>query len=397
MTIGGEPSRGVHYSGRGGDFSATGKSLRSGLCPGCNMSRRYAGVRFIKDDVYEISFYPYPGAKRRQYRIRAGSMKEAHLIRVRHMDQHGHGSSSNAELSFAELKARLELKLKADNVSDRTIYHNLLPKYRSLFETFIPLRYPQVTTVNQLSRELIENYKQWIVVECGRTTGWRDELTKIKTIVKKLVDIGCCNKEIYYEVLGGFKRPQRNKKLYKEVSRADMKRLLDHIKQDRPDLYGITYFIMRLGWRRGQVISIKRKNIRWNGLWPVEILIEPGDTKTKEPFILREIDPELANVIKRYAFDRRKTIWLFPNRNNNKHHANHYTEYIRKVSKKVLGITLSPHDFRHSFVTTRLKEGSTPRDIMAITGHKDVESFNIYTHPTSEGTKRVIDNSRIWG
>ncbi|UCD55315.1 MAG: site-specific integrase, partial [Candidatus Omnitrophota bacterium] len=317
------------------------------------------------------------------------------ITRAIHMEQYKHSSNGSAGLSFTELKNRLELKLKADNVSSRTIYHNLLPKYRSLFETFIPMRYPQVTTINQLTKALIENYKQWIVVERGRTTGWRDELTKIKTMVKKLVDIGCCNKEIYYDVLGSFKRPPRHKKLYKEISREDMKKLLDYIKQDRPDLYGPTYFIMRLGWRRGQVLSIKRKNIRWNALWPVEILIEPSDTKTKEPFILRDIDPELANVIKRYAFDKRKTIWLFPNKNNNIHHANHYTKYISKISKNVLGIALSPHDFRHSFVTTRLKEGSTPRDIMAITGHKDVESFNIYTHPTSEGTKKVIENSRL--
>ena len=359
------------------------------------MSKRHTGVRAIKDNVYEISFYPYPKAKRKQYRIKAESAKEAYLVRAKHIEQYNNSPSGNTGLAFADLKIRLELKLKADNVSQSTTYQSLLPKYRSLFEVFIPMRYPQVTSINQLTRALIENYKQWVVVECGRTTGWRDELTKIKTMIKKLVDIGCCNKEIYYDVLGSFKRPPRRKKLYKEISKEDMKKLLNYIKQNKPALYGVTYLIMRLGWRRGQVLSIKRKNIRWNGLRPVEILIEPGDTKTKEPFILRDIDPELANVIKQYAFDRRKTIWLFPNKKNNMQHANHYTEYIRKVSKEVLGITLSPHDFRHSFVTTRLREGSTPRDIMAITGHKDVESFNIYTHPTSEGTKKVIYNSRL--
>lgn len=396
MIIDGGLNQSAHYLDKEEDCLATKKNLKSGLYPGCNMSKRYTGIRTIKEDVYEISFYPYPGAKRKQYRIRATSMKEAYLIRAQHMEQYKHTPHSNGDLSFEELKKRLELKLKADNLSNRSIYHNLLPKYRSLFEIFLPLQYPHIVSINQLTREIIERYKQWIVVERGRMYGWRDELTKLKTIVKKLVDIGCCKKEIYYDVLGAFKRPPRNKKLYKEISAQDMRKLLKHIEEERPDYYGITYFIMRLGWRRGQVLSIKRRNIRWNGLWPTEILIEPKDTKTKEPFALRDIDTELANVIKRYAFDRRKTIWLFPNKNNSKHHANHYTEYIRKTSDSVLGVTLSPHDFRHSFVTARLKEGNTPRDIMAVTGHKDIDSFNIYTHATSEGTKKVIEESRIF-
>jgi integrase len=360
------------------------------------MSKRYTGIRYIKDDIYEISFYPHPGAKRRQYRIKAPSIKEAFLIRMRHMEQQSYAPQAGTDLSFGELKKRLGLKCKADNLSERTIYHNLLPKYHCLFEVFLPSRYPDIISINQLTREVIENYKQWVVVERGRTTGWRDELTKIKTMVKKLVDIGCCKKEIYFDVLGSFKRPPRTKKLYKEVSVQEMRKLLDYIEKDRPGFYGITYFIMRLGWRRGQVMSIKRHNIRWNGLWPVEILIEPGDTKTKEPFILRDIDAELANVIKKYAFDRKKTIWLFPNKKNNKFHPNHYTAYIKEASQKALGVALTPHDFRHSFITTRLKQGSTPRDIMAVTGHKDIDSFNIYTHPTSEGTKKVIDESRIF-
>ena len=175
-----------------------------------------------------------------------------------------------------------------------------------------------------------------------------------------------------------------------------MKRLLKYIEKDRPDYYGVTYLIMRLGWRRGQVFSIKRNNVKTHGFKPVAILIEPEDTKTKEPFVLRDIDDELATVIRKYLHDGKKTLWLFPNRNNNRIRGDRYAAYIKRTSEKLLGISLTPHDFRHSFCTTRRKEGATPRDIMAITGHKDIDSFNKYTHPTSEGTKKVLDSSRIF-
>ncbi len=74
MIIGGELNQDVRCLDREEDCLVIGKNSKSGLGPGCNMSRRYAGIRGIKDDVYEISFYPYSGAKRKQYRIRAASM-----------------------------------------------------------------------------------------------------------------------------------------------------------------------------------------------------------------------------------------------------------------------------------------------------------------------------------
>lgn len=357
------------------------------------MSKRYPGVRHIKDDIYEINYYPYPSAPRKQYRVKAGSTQEAFLIKARDSAQLKTGTNIVIS-SFAELGIRLELKLKADNLSPKTI-RNLKSQFKNFFERFLSGKHSHITSVNQITRVIIEDYKQWVVVEQGRVTGWRDELAKFKVIIKKLVNIGCCNKEIYYDVLSSFKKPPRLKKLYKEITKSQMKVLLDYIKKNRPDYYGITYFLMRLGWRRSQVLSIKRKNIKWQGLRPVEILIEPEDTKTREPFVLRDIDNELANIIKHYALARKKTIWLFPNRNNNIHHKDKYTAYIKRISQKILGITLTPHDFRHSFCTTRLKEGATPRDIMAITGHKDIDSFNIYTHPTSEGTKRVLERSKL--
>ena len=359
------------------------------------MAKRYSGVRHIRDNIFEINYYPFPGAPRRQHRIEAASVKEAYLIRASKMSGHDPSDAHQGNISFADLKSRLELKLKADNLSKKTI-KNLMWKFKNFFEVFLPEKYPHVTSINQITGPIIESYKQQVVVEWARPTGWRDELTKIKTIFKKLTDIGCCNKDIYYDVLSNFKRPKGNKKLYKEVSKADMKKLLDYIKTDRPGYYGITYFIMRLGWRRTQVISIRRKNIRWKGLQPVEILIEPQDTKTKEPFVLRDIDKELAKVIKQNALRSKRSEWLFPNRKGDRHHPNHYSEYVKKVSYNVLGIGLTPHDFRHSFCTARIKEGAAPRDIMAVTGHKDIESFNIYTHATSEGTKKVLEDSKLF-
>ncbi len=359
------------------------------------MPKRYPGIRHIKDNVYEISYYPYAGAKRKQYRIRAGSIKEAFLIRAEHMAGGPHSKSEDTP-SFSELWEKLEVKLKADNVRAKTL-KNTRSVFRNFFEKFLPAKRPDLTGANQITSNIIEEYKQWVVVEQGRVNGWREELGKLKTMFNKLVAIGCCDSVIQTEVFAKFKKPKGRRRGYKEITRNEMLSLLNFIKKDRPDYYGPTYIIMRFGWRRTQALSIKRHNIKWLGLKPVEILIEPQDTKTNEPFIYRDIDEEFARIIKRYAFDRRKTQWLFPNRDGNIIHGGHYTEYIKRVSEKIIGKQLTPHEFRHSFCTRMLREGHAERDIMAVTGHKDIDSFKIYAHSTSEGTKQVIEQSKLMG
>ena len=353
------------------------------------MSKR-SGVRHIKDDLWEYSYYPYPKAKRKWGRLTASSKKQAEYQRAILI---GGNVVVDDPGSIADVKKALEIKLQADNLSPQT-QKNYLYVWNNCMNV-LSKHYPNVASLNQLTKEMMERYKQWVVVDKGRSTGWRDELTKMRTIIRKLIDIGLCDKRIY-EVLLLQKKPKKKNKLYKDISRQQMKDILSYIEKDRPDYYGIILIIMQYGMRRGQAVSIKRGNIKTGDFGrPIEFSCEPRDTKTGIPHVLPVVDPKLANVMKKYLMDGKKTTYLFPNRNNNKHHANHFTTYISKTSEEVLGIHLSPHDFRHSFVTNRRKEGHADEDIMAITGHTDVDSLAIYSHRTTDGTKKVLDSSKV--
>jgi integrase len=399
-TIVGGDKASAHYSGTARDCLRLETSLINGTRDVFSMSKR-DGLRRIKDDVWECSYYPSPGAGRKWKRVRASSKREAMIARLKLMEMRRESIPNNLEdLPFEEARRRLEVKCKTDGNSFRTIYHNLLPKFDSLFGRFLSKEFPTIASLSQFkgsAKAIFEQYHRWVVVDCGRSAGWRDELGKIKSIFAKLHAIGFCDASVL-EILKTFKKPKANKKQYKPISKDQQLTLLSHIKADRPDYYGITYMAMRLGWRRGQIIAIKNKNIEWAGLRPIAIYCEPGDMKTKEPFKLDTIDGELATIIKNSHLmsKSQNSDWLFPNRNGRKHHANHYTEYMAKVSEKVLGLHLSPHDFRHSFCTTRLAEGCTEEDVMAITGHRTRESFRIYTHRTSEGVKKVVANSKLF-
>ncbi len=357
---------------------------------------RYLGVRICngkKGITYEVSYYPFPGAKKKYLRVEATSEKEAFIKRAQLMGEKP--KYQTQEFSFPELKERLKLKCQADKDSPKTII-NLMGKFHTLFEEFLPLHYPHVKSINELNQQIIERYKQFIVVDKKRENGWRDELTKIKSIFRKMVAIGCCEERICANVLAKFAKPKRELKVYKEITIDQKREFLKYIKEDRPDLYGITFFIMRLGWRREQVISLKRTDIKFIGVKPVEIVCQPQNTKNKEPFVLRNFGNDITDVLNEYYQLSRGYEWLFPNRKGNKVHSNNYSNYISETSEKVLKIRLTPHDFRHMFCTHAKKEGLPERDIMAITGHKDIGSFQIYTHATGEGVKKVLDSSKIF-
>ena len=76
---------------------------------------------------------------------------------------------------------------------------------------------------------------------------------------------------------------------------------------------------------------------------------------------------------------------LFPSRNGNKNHPCHFTKYIRRISLKVLGVELRPHDFRHSFITEKQAEGYSDHDIIVLTGHKDAKIKGV----VSESRRRL--------
>ena len=353
--------------------------------------RKYSGVRFHKGR-YEYSFYSCN--TRIWKRVNADSLKEAYEIKI--MEMAKSSSEPNVEsLPFDDLKKRLEMKCRADGNSEKTI-KNFLWKFHTFFEEFIPKYYPHITNVNQVSKSVVERYKQYIVVDLKRELGWRDEIGKLKSMIGKLVKVGCCNKRIKDDVLREFEKPPAPKKLYKEIKPMNIKKLLAFIKKDRPDYYGITYLIARLGWRRGQVISLKKTDVKVSGFKPIEIHCEPATTKTKQPHVLRNIDKGLADVLAMYRYKNKpKSDWLFPNALGNMHHVSHYSDYVSKVSQRVLRIRLTPHDFRHSFITRMKAQGYSDRDIMAITGHKNINSFQIYQHPTTEGTKKVLEASKL--
>jgi integrase len=62
----------------------------------------------------------------------------------------------------------------------------------------------------------------------------------------------------------------------------------------------------------------------------------------------------------------------------------------------VIGITITPHYFRHRFFTECGKANVPLADVKAISGIKDIQVLlNYYSHTTNEGQDKVLDVTRV--
>lgn len=362
------------------------------------MSKRYPGIReIVKGQVYEVNYQI--GGVRKQYRIEAPSEKEAYFKKLSDMA----GLKRDLSLpedqkirlvaSFSEIWEKLHQDLLADKVSKKGIGH-----YRNTFQRmFIDFReksYPAVNSLNQLSLPFFKEYKNYYVIELNRPTGWRGELIIVKALMKRLYQLGYCSKELI-DKLSEMKKPKANKKEFPDIPKSKIKKLFSFIRSNRPDYHFPLYFIVRTGRRRQETTLIKKNDVVLKGFKPVAINIRAETTKTKEKAPLACLDEELERLI-RQALSNNKTEWLFPNRLGRKCTPDKIYEYLKKASEKVIGIRITPHYFRHRFITECAKANAPIADVKAISGIKDNEVLlKYYSHSTKEGQAKVLEVTKI--
>jgi len=215
--------------------------------------------------------------------------------------------------------------------------------------------------------------------------------------MRRLYTLGYCTKELI-EILREIKKPKAVKKEYISTSDSKIKELFQAIKKERPDYYYPLYFIGRTGRRISETTLIEKKDVEWQGFKPTRLNIRAETTKTKQSAPLRQLDQELEQLLSE-AYKKSlkyKEPYLFVNRRGRRCTPDRVRDYLKRVSKAVIGLEITPHYFRHRFLTECGKANVPLVDVMAISGIKDVDVLvKYYSHSTEEGQLKVLEVSRI--
>lgn len=200
--------------------------------------------------------------------------------------------------------------------------------------------------------------------------------------------------EIGFQVNGKrkeLKKPPPTKKTYPDINKSSIEKLLAHIKQDRPDYYGVIYFMYRAGRRREEITLIEKRDVVLRGFKPIAINIRAETTKKRVTAPLTFLDEDLERHI-RSAMSNNKTKWLFPNHLGNRCTPNRLCDYLKKKSTEIIGVTITPHYFRHRLCTECGKKNVPIADVKAITGIRDTNVLlEFYSHSTIKGQRQVLE------
>ncbi len=365
------------------------------------MRRKIPGVRkIIKGEKYEVNFVVC--GRRYQYRINAMSLTEAYTKKLDDMSERRKNVSTlldNGErlnAGFSDAWERLCADLSADNLPKKTIQH-YAKTYNRLFNDFLDLKFSGIEGFKQLSLPFFKEYKNYYVNDLGRYKGWRAELIFVKAIMRRLYGLGYCSRELV-EALGEMRKPKAIKKEYTVISNAKIRELFQFIKKDRPDYYYPLYFISRTGRRINETTLIERKDVEWKGLNPIRLNIRAETTKTGRDAPLSKFDQDLERVISE-AYKKGlkyREPYLFLNRLGRKCTQSKARKYLKRVSKEVAGVEITPHYFRHRFLTECGKANVPIVDVMAISGIRDIDVIvKHYSHSTDEGQAKVLEVSRV--
>lgn len=365
------------------------------------MRNKIGGVReILKGEKYEVNYVI--NHKRYQYRIDAKSITDAYNIRLTHIAERRKELESPFEnterlsAGFSEAWEKLNSSLLADNLPPKTVHH-YKKTYGRLFSDFINRKYPHLQSFNQLRLSFFEEYKSYYVNDLGRPKGWRAELGYVKTIIGRLYRLGYCNKDLL-ESLKEIRKPQTNKKDYPNIPTSKIKELLHSIKEEGSAYYYPIYFMCRTGRRVNEVTLIERRDVEWQGLRPGRINIRAETTKMKVTAPLAKLDPELEQIVREsYNINSsRKTVFLFPSRLGKKCSPDKLRVYLKEKSRDIIGVEITPHYFRHRFLTECGKAGVPMVDVMSISGIKDVGVVvRFYSHNTEEGLSKVLEASML--
>ena len=264
------------------------------------------------------------------------------------------------------------------------------------FANFIRRAFPNITAVSQLTNAQALKYKDNLLELPGkRPSGINTDISKLRAMFRKFKECRFIATNIFAEDVVS-KIPSRHAQPEKKHLPTDPQVITVLGASDNDPSYdGVTKFVVKTGRRIGEVISYEKRDVVLDDKGrPIKLIIRGEITKTKVNDQLL-LDDELISVLERAMAKHPASKYVFTNYAGRQISANTYRDYLRRICEQAEIPVITPHCFRYYVVNKLHCSGVNIRDIMAITGHKDIESLFEYLKSTEEGQRRGLAMNRL--
>lgn len=245
------------------------------------------------------------------------------------------------------------------------------------FLKWLKLNHKEITYIDQLQKELVEEYLEYINNrQCSVT--YNNSLS----VLKLLFNFFNC------PVFNSFKNRKVREKEIRIFTKEEIDKILKACRtlDDKILFYTAIY----CGLRKSDICSLKWENIDFTNN-----VITKRSLKTNVQFIV-PIHPSLLNVYKE-ALKHKTSDYVSP-RLNRIYYSNDATEKVIRRIYKRSGINLDKlknglHIFRHNFISKCINGGIDLYTVMKFVGHTQVKTLLRYCHLTDiEKTKQQLIN-----
>lgn len=323
--------------------------------------------------------------------VQAETRMDAYHIRQQLMagyDGTTTNSSPAVPTDFDGALEELRRTLKGDNRPIKTVqlYEGTFNRVFVDFKKVYEAKHKTTTTsLFQIDASYFHEYKDYYTIDLKRK--WRAEIIRLKSILTKLRMKKLCNKELLYDVREELHTPTSEPMPYLNISEAVLDKGFAYIKRHRIDYYRPYRYMYLTGRRPGETSLYEKRDVFPSITDPQELHIRKEITKTKRDSVIY-LTGELKTLIQD-ALRGNSTKWLFPNRHNRKCWKDGLYKYLCRVSKKVMGVQISPRYFRKRFHTTKIP--ISMKDAMAVSGLKDTRvAMEHYAYSTREGQAKIL-------
>lgn len=195
-----------------------------------------------------------------------------------------------------------------------------------------------------------------------------------------------------------------NEKPPETLSREEMNKLLDWIKNGRGNLwdvrqrtrnYTMALLMSDAGLRVGEVVRLKVKDLILNSepvkavFIPVEITKGSMDRLVPLSERLREAIKKMDEIWWDYSGPVPDTFCFYTQYQNMHLSVRHVQRIISQTSIECLGRSIHPHVLRHTFAS-RMMRVTNSRVVQQLLGHKNIQTTQIYEHPNGDDLTKAI-------
>jgi len=186
-------------------------------------------------------------------------------------------------------------------------------------------------------------------------------------------------------VMDGFKTPKIEKDIQENLTKEEVKKLIDCAQNEKSKL--ITSFLYSSGLRVSEMISLKKQDLDMDNN---QGIVKSG--KGKKDRILF-FSNDLISPLKKYFANEDpnySTDYLFPGWRGERMSTRNIQKLLDRLKTKA-GITkkVSPHVLRRSFATHLHENGVDIRFIQVLLGHSGIDTTERYVNVSLKSLKEI--------